>query len=127
MIATITDWAPSIGAVSTRRPFWSVCRSKVLIEGRISTHAPRADQAGDRGAAGLAAGAPRRAALPRRSPAALQRLRHLVPRGPDRRRSGAGARARAATAAGGRPARARLAPVPHPALARSRAPLGRTT
>src|SRR2546428_12883171 len=109
MIATITDWAPSIGAVSTRRPFWSVCRSKVLIEGRISTHARRADQAGDRGAAGLAAGAPRRAALPRRSPAALQRLRHLVPRGPDRRRGGGGARAPGASAGPRGAARGRLA------------------
>src|SRR5919204_2243773 len=36
MIATITDWAPSIGAVRTRSPLDSVCCSKVDIEASIA-------------------------------------------------------------------------------------------
>src|SRR3984893_18331451 len=44
MIATITDWAPSIGAVSTRRPLDSVCCSKVDMEPSIPTRGERTRQ-----------------------------------------------------------------------------------
>ena len=52
---------------------------------------------------------PTDAALPRRRAAPLHRLRHLVPRGVDRRGGGSGARARARARARRRPARPRLA------------------
>src|SRR5437773_11954045 len=47
MIATITDWAPSIGAVSTRSPLGSVCFSKVDMESSIPTRGERTRRAID--------------------------------------------------------------------------------
>src|SRR5437868_15502003 len=99
MIETITDWALSIGAVRTRRPFSRVCRWKVLIEGRISADGGATDEAGNRGAGRLAAGAAGGTALPAGRPSPLHRLRDVVTRRADRRglraiRGRAGARAR---------------------------------
>src|SRR5712691_3880449 len=47
MIATITDWAPSIGAVRTRSPLDSVCFSKVDMKSSIPTHGERTRRAID--------------------------------------------------------------------------------
>src|SRR6266566_9090664 len=47
MIATITDWAPSIGAVSTRSPLDSVSFSKVDMESSIPTRGERTRRAID--------------------------------------------------------------------------------
>src|SRR5437763_2629906 len=47
MIATITDWAPSIGAVSTRSPLDSVCCWNVDMESSIPTAGAQTRQAID--------------------------------------------------------------------------------